>query len=245
MKEEKGKNIIIILLLVIVIMLVALCVLFATGTISFNSKTMNNDISSSSNNNMSNTENDNTVDTVETATKLTNGEAISIVKKLYNADVRYIYNQMITYCGEMESGEGAYLSIDDFNYTKSKSFKNLKELENHLKTYMTESLLKSSNYNRSVTSNGKEVTSYIEKDGALYCNGWNKGSNMELAYYVEDETTFEISNITEDSFDAKIDAVYYDVSYEENKSASAKTIKNISVTVVRQNGNWLLDKYSE
>ena len=243
-KSENNRGIIIALVGVIIVMLLTLCVLFATGTISFGAKT-NNNASNSAGNNINNTEDNNTVDTVETTTKLSNAEAINIVKKLYNADVRYIYNQIVTYCGEMESGEGAYLSVDNFNYTKSKSFKNLTELENHLKTYMTESLLKSSNYNRSTTINGKEVTSYIEKDGALYCNGWNKGSNMELAHYVEDETTIETSNIDEDSFDAKIDAVYYDVSYEENKSASTKTIKNVSVTVVKQNGNWLLDKYSE
>lgn len=229
MEKEKNNKVLIVVLLVIIILLGALCALFATGTISLNFKTENNGAANN----------------IEETTALTKTEAISIVKKLYNNDVRDIYNQAIAYCGERESGEGAYLSMDGFNYTKSKSFKTLGELENHLKKYMTESLLLSSNYNKSVVLDGKTIKNYVEKDGVLYCNGWNKGSNMELAYYIENESTFEINNIGETSFEANINAVYYDVDYETNKDVSTKTEKKINVSVVKQNGNWLLDKYSE
>lgn len=236
MEKEKNNKGLIILLSILVVLLAVLCVLFATGTISFNYKT--SDYSTN------NTENNVTQNNIENTT-LTNSDAISIIKKLYSKDVRELYNEAVAYCGERETGEGSHLSIDGFGYTKSKSFKSIKELEEHLKIYMTESLLSSSNYNKSVTIDGKNITSYVEKDGALYCNGWNKGSNMELAYYSEEETSFEVNNISETSFEASINAIYYDVDYETNKSASARTVKKINVTVIKENDSWLLDKYSE
>ena len=241
MEKEKNNKGLIIVLSILVVLLAVLCVLFATGTISFNFKTSDYSTNNTENNV---TQNNITQNNIENTT-LTNSDAISIIKKLYSKDVRELYNEAVAYCGERETGEGSHLSIDGFGYTKSKSFKNLKELEEHLKTYMTESLLSSSNYNKSVTLNEKNITSYVEKNGALYCNDWNKGSNMELAYYIENESSFEVNNISETSFEASINAVYYDVDYETNKSASARTVKKIKVTVIKENNSWLLDKYSE
>ena len=245
--QKDNNGIIIVLLTIIIIILIALCILFATGTISLKSKTVNNDTSNSGNSGteiINNGNNDSATNNIET-TILTNAEAAEIVKNLYNDAVRYIYNQATAYCGEGSNGSDGYITIDGFGYAKSANFSNLEELEDYLKKYMTKELLSSTNYKKSVTINGKTITSYIERDGALYCNGWNKGGNMGLYYYDEDNTTYEINNITSTSFNAKIDAVYYDYSYVEDRNNSVRTLKEINVTVIKKNGNWLLDKYEE
>ena len=104
---------------------------------------------------------------------------------------------------------------------------------------MTDTLLKSTNYNKTITIDGNTVSSYYEQNGSLYCNGWNKGGNIYLEKYNENESSFEITNITVESFNAKINAVYYD---HDN---TTKTIKQINVSVIKQNDKWLLNSYEE
>jgi len=227
-KSNKG---VIAILIVIIFILAVLCLLFATNTISFKSKTTSNETNNSS---------DTTVEETTENVLISEDEAINIVKELYNDDVRFIFNQMISYCGEYAEGENTTISINGFTYRKSASFKTLEELENHLKKYMTESLLNNTDYNRTTSIDGNEVTSYYEKDGALYCNGWNKGSNMDLGKYLVEKSEFEISNIEEDSFKAHIKA-----AYSELNSEKVGVTLSINVTVIKENGNWLLSGYQE
>ena len=170
---------------------------------------------------------------------ITNNEAESILKNLYNDAVRHIYNEGVSYCGTYATGDNVTLSLNGFSYTKSATFNNFAELENYLKGYMTDSLLASSNYNKSTTFEGTTINSYYEKDGSLYCNGWNKGGNMSLANYLVNESTFTASNVTENSFDGVINAVYSD--FDNNN----KTTKSIKVSVVKENNSWLLNTYEE
>ena len=226
--EEKNKSGVIALLVVIIVILLTLVVLLATGTISFKNNT-NNDSNQNSSNITENAAND----------TMTSSEAENILKDLYNDAVRHIYNEGVSYCGTYATGENVTLSLNGFPYTKSATFNSFIELENYLKQYMTESLLASSNYNRSTTFEGTTITSYYEKDGSLYCNGWNKGGNVNLANYLVDESTFTATNITENSFDGTIKAVYNDINN------SNKTTKTIKVSVVKQNDKWLLNTYEE
>lgn len=226
MEQEKNNNRgVIVLLVVIIVILALLCILFATGTISLKSNSVDNNQNSNGitdNNNL-----------------ITNNEAESILKNLYNDAVRHIYNEGVSYCGTYATGDNVTLSLNGFSYTKSATFNNFAELENYLKGYMTDSLLASSNYNKSTTFEGTTINSYYEKDGSLYCNGWNKGGNMSLANYLVNESTFTASNVTENSFDGVINAVYSD--FDNNN----KTTKSIKVSVVKQNNNWLLNTYEE
>lgn len=104
---------------------------------------------------------------------------------------------------------------------------------------MTDNLLSTSNYNKSTTINGVEVNTYYEKDGNLYCNTWNKGGDINLSYYEESESTFEITNIEDNSFTAIINAVYYD------DTKTNKTTKKINVSITNNNDLWLIDSYEE
>lgn len=227
MEQEKNNNKgVIVLLVVIIVILALLCILFATGTISLKSNSVDNNQNSNGI-----TDNNNNL--------ITNNEAESILKNLYNDAVRHIYNEGVSYCGTYATGDNVTLSLNGFSYTKSATFNNFAELENYLKGYMTDSLLASSNYNKSTTFEGTTINSYYEKDGSLYCNGWNKGGNMSLANYLVNESTFTASNITENSFDGVINAVYSD--FDNNN----KTTKSIKVSVVKENNSWLLNTYEE
>ena len=236
MKKDKSKNIIIVLLIVIIIILITLVVLFATDTITFNKKVDSNDQFEDTTS--ENTENESS-NSKDTNTMLTNDEAIAILKNDYNDAVRHIFNEAVSYCGEVSTETNSSLSLNGFTYSKSASYNSFEELENYLKNYMTDTLLKSTNYNKTITIDGNTVSSYYEQNGSLYCNGWNKGGNIYLEKYNENESSFEITNITVESFNAKINAVYYD---HDN---TTKTIKQINVSVIKQNDKWLLNSYEE
>ena len=104
---------------------------------------------------------------------------------------------------------------------------------------MSDELLATSRFNHTYNMDGVEISSYIEKDGNLYCNFWNKGGNMLLVYYSEAEKSFEITNIEDDSFDAIINAVYHSVD------KNYRTVLKIKVSVIKQNDKWVLDTYEE
>lgn len=215
--------------MIIIIILGGLVVLFATNKINFNSNVIDE--------NTTQENGDTTKDELEDNENiiLTESEAITALKTVYNEAVRHIFNQEVAYCGETEG----ILDLNGFLYYKSTSFDSFAELESYLKKYMTNKLLSTSNYNKVTTLNGVEVNSYYEKDGNLYCNTWNKGGNVSLSYYQESESIFEITNIEDNSFTATINAVYYDVAKEN------KTTKKMNVVLVKNNDIWLMDSYEE
>lgn len=233
-KKDNSKNIIIALLAIIIIILATLVVLFATNTISFNtSKETNNTTDSTNQNNQAE-------DSKQNETLLTNYEAELILKNIYNDTVRDIFNQGLSYCGETDGS----INLDGFTYAKSVTFKTFEELDNHVKKYLTESLLSTTGYNNSTTINEKTINSYIERDGNLYCNTNGKGGNVQLAYYSDWETNFEIVKIEENSFDATINAVYYGAAPGGPDKEKRTTLK-INTTIIKQNDNWLMNTYEE
>lgn len=218
--KKDSKNVIIISLTFIIIILIALVILFTTNTISFNNK-----------NNIGNPDNN--------TSKLTNEEAMTILKNSYNSTVRHIFNEGVSYCGDYATGPDTTISLNDSIYSKSATFSSFSELDSYVKKYLTEELLSTTRYNQSITINGQRVNSYYEKDNSLYCNNWDKGSNMLLSIYSETESNFTITTINENSFSGTINAVYYDTNNEN------KTVLNINVTLINQNNNWLIDSYKE
>lgn len=230
--KDKSKNVVIFLLILIILILGILVFLFATGTLTFNSQANSSD--SLEGNTYNGEEN-----LVEQ--KLTTEEAISILKSDYNDAVRHILNETVSYCGEYATGDNTSLTLNGFLYEKSSIYHSFEELDNDLKNYVTEELLKSlDSYNKEVDDgNGNTIGSYYEKNGNLYCNTWNKGGNLNLEYYNEEESIFEILSIEENLFNAKINAVYYDTT------KTTKTIKNIEVSVIKNGDKWLVNSYQE
>ena len=213
---NKNKSLIISFLMFIIIILITLTIILIMNNIKLNEniKEINNETE-----------------------KLNEWEAILILKANYNDAVRHIFNEGVSYCGLTDAGTNLYLN--GFSYYKSVTYNTFEELREYLKQYMSDELLATSRFNHTYNMDGVEISSYIEKDGNLYCNFWNKGGNMLLVYYSEAETSFEITNIEDDSFDAIINAVYHSVD------KNYRTVLKIKVSVIKQNDKWVLDTYEE
>lgn len=222
---EKEKNNISLYVIIVILSIITICL---AGYIVYD-KLLNDKETPINNNNNESIENNNITNVI------TNTEAETILKNLYNDAIRHIYNEQTAYCGESTNET---ISLNGFTYKKSTTFNNLNELENYLKKYMTTNLLLNSNYNKKITIDENTITSYYEKEGNLYCNNWNKGGNILLENYLIDESSFNISNITKNSFDGTIIAVYKD-------NNSNKTTKKIKTNVIKENDNWLLNAYEE
>lgn len=169
---------------------------------------------------------------------LSDDEAMTILKNSYNDVVRHIFNEGVAYCGDYDDGEKSRLKLNGFLYLKSATFNSFKDLDSYVKKYLTENLLSTTRYNNSVTFDKTTINSYYEKSGKLYCNSWNKGSNMSLAVYSETESIYEIQIIDNNSFLGIINAVYY--SEDE-----IQTNLKIKLTIIKQIDNWLIDSYEE
>lgn len=171
--------------------------------------------------------------------ELSNDEALTILKISYNDIVRHIFNEGVAFCGEYDEGEKSKIKLNGFLYLKSATFNSFNELDSYVKKYLTENLLSTTRYNNSASFDETTIDSYYEKGGKLYCNTWNKGSNMLLASYSESDSKYEIQSINNnDSFVGIIDAVYFT---EDNVQTNIK----IKLTIINQNDNWLIDSYEE
>lgn len=219
MEERKSSKALIVVLSVIIVLLSTLVILLGTGVISFKK---------SSTNTTKNTD-------VVKKEEFTKENAESKLKELYGDAVRGIFNEKVAFCGSYDNES---VEVNGYSYKKSSTFKSFDELDKYVKKYMTEDLLATTDYNKKVTLD-TTITSYYGKDGSLYCNNWNKGGNPELAKFLSDESTYTVSNLTEDSFDGTISAVY------SNDANTVKTTKNIKVSVIKQNNNWLINSYVE
>lgn len=242
MKEKKTTKIIIVVLVIIILILAVLVGLLATDTISFTKEANNN-------NHQTNTKEDEKENKQE-AKLLTNDEAQEVIKKSYNKTIRDFFN-VTTYCGEyatMSETESQYFPNKygmsyGFNYVKSANFKSFKELDDYLKQYATQNLLNDNDrYNKTnnITSpeTGEIVPTYVEKDGALYCNSWGKGG-PGIGDYQENESRFEVSNVAKELITGKIYAVYYD------QISNTKNTLTIEVEVIKENDKWLLNHYKQ
>lgn len=213
---NKNKSLIISFLMFIIIILITLTIILIMNNIKLNEniKEINNETE-----------------------KLNEWEAILILKANYNDAVRHIFNEGVSYCGLTDFGTN--LSLNGFSYSKSVTYNTFEELREYLKQYMSDELLVTSRFDYTYDMDGVVISSYIEKDGNLYCNGWNKGSNLLLVHYSEVETNFKITNIEDDSFDAIINAVYHSVD------KNYRTVLKIKVSVIKQNDKWVLDTYEQ
>lgn len=240
-QEKNKKTTIIITILVIIILILGILVgLLATDTISFTK--INNDTKKT--NTKEEDKKDNKEDKEEENKLLTNDEAKEVIKKSYNKAISDFFDA-ITYCGNItnttdEESQYFYNKYGNF-FIKSAQFKTFKELDNYLKQYATQKLLnenKRYKLNSTNPETGEVIPSYVEKDGYLYCNTWNKGG-PGIGEYQENESTFEVNNITEKSITGKIYAAYYDKFNNINNTLT------IEVEVIKENDKWLLNHYKQ
>lgn len=231
MEQKNNSKVVIVLLSIIIVILLTLVVLLGTGIIDFKK-----DITEDNSSKKVSTSTKVNIGKKETKKEFTEEDAESKLKELYSDAVRGIFNEKVAFCGTYESNS---INLNGFTYKKSSSFKSFDELDAYVKKYMTEELLSTTDYNKKVDLDGTTITSYYEKDGSLYCNNWNKGGNIDLANYLVNESTFTISNLTDTSFDGVIKAVY------SNDTNTNKTTKNIKISVIMKNNNWLINSYVE
>ena len=233
--ENKNSNnkLVVVLLVVIIVILSVLCVLFATGTVTFKSNSVdnenvtennNNENSSSNNNNENSSSNNNEGNNV-----LSHTEAKTILASLDEKYYDY-YVDAGVYCGASDlediiypfAGEESWRS-----YKASKEFKNVKELKTYLESIMVKELIP--NYL-------DDKTAYIEKNGKLYCEIPHKGGWIHR--FFDKETEYSIKNIQENKIDAQITFSGLEIGYDKPKNY------NIDVTITKSSsGNWLVSSY--
>lgn len=153
MENQKNDKTVIVLLIIIIAILSALCVLFATGTISFksNDTEVNNPNQSANKNNDSETKNITTED----------------IKEIFKVAYNY-YELPAVYCGKTES---EIVEINGASRKASAEFTTYDEMLNSLKKYMSIEVIAGKS---PWSATAKEY--YLEKDGKLYCNETYKGN---------------------------------------------------------------------
>jgi len=232
MKQEKGKNTIIIVLLVIVVALVAFIVLLLTNTINIR-------LNNNTNNGVEASGKDNTVDNNDAI----DYDAEAIAREKMPVAISLANQEKIdsVYCGAFVDDD--MITIDtNIDYVKiimdaSSKFKTLEELKNHLKNNLSEEII--NNYFKT------KENSYLEKDGKLYCQRAHKGiewifTSNEDKINELNPITYTISNKQTNSFDIKIEAKYGFMGSTERDQ-----LVTINGTIVKENGNWLVSKYEQ
>ena len=155
MENQKNNKGVIALLIVIIVILSALCILFATGTISFNSNKANDD---EVNENINDTNDDNNVQT--------SNIKVEDIKEIF--EVAYNYYELPTvYCGKSD-----YTIVNIYGKDRyaSTEFTNYDAMLNSLKKYMSVEVISGKTPWAATT---KEY--YLEQDGKLYCEETYKG----------------------------------------------------------------------
>ena len=155
MENQKNNKGVIALLSIIIIILSALCILFATGTISFNSNKANDD---EINENINDTNDDNNVQT--------SNIKVEDIKEIF--EVAYNYYELPTvYCGKSDH---TIVNIYGTDRYASTEFTNYDAMLNSLKKYMSVEVISGKTPWAATT---KEY--YLEQDGKLYCEETYKG----------------------------------------------------------------------
>ena len=153
MEGQRNNKGIIVLLVVIIIMLSVFCVLFATGTISFNSEKVNNNTNESYYNVIEDNNSNNKISEWE-------------IKEKFEYVYGYNVLPFVT-CGETQTG---MIKIGDKDYYMSNEFNTYDEMLSYLNKFMSKEVM-SNKYAFKAT----DKNNYLEKDNNLYCEVTNKG----------------------------------------------------------------------
>lgn len=162
MENQNNNKVVIALLVIIISILTVLCILFATGTISFKS----NDVEV----------NDSNQNITENNDYQTNDITLENIKEIFKVTYNY-YELPVVYCGKTDN---TLVEIYGTSRKASTEFATYDEMLNYLKKYMTIDVI-SGKIPWAATT--KEY--YLEKDGKLYCEETYKG-------YIYDHGNIEI-----------------------------------------------------
>lgn len=229
MEKKNNSGMLVGILIGIVIAIIVVGGLFVTGTINFKqtANTGNKQTSKSTNN-------DNIEDTAKAL-----GEKMYL--NLYSFQTSWVF------CGEnMKWGNKEdYIQNPDFEYEYhmydvSQDFKSINELNNYLKSYLTDELIKKYYQTESGIyeyKDGKYVNEiYLEKDGKLYC----KNSNKDHGYvdYDKDNSTYNLVESNENS--AVVTAT---IGYKAKGDETVVNIDKLQYEIVKSNNNWVLKSF--
>lgn len=244
--EKKNNNGIIILLMgVIIVILVVLCVLFATGKVSFKTTTNENQIN----------DNDNVVDDMEES-KLSEVEATSIGKDLYDkaTEIFSTWN-MLPYCGYsfVEIHNQKTINLGNNVFYES-SFNNIDELKNYLLNYLSSEIVES-NINEEAQIDLNKITdyqNYIIYNNKLYCRqnsgkGWLSlylgNYDIKVNNIQDNKITYIISSYYAKDYDTTCNTDAYNGSLTNCPSESVIK-KDTNFTIEKQNDKWIVTDYT-
>ena len=123
------------------------------------------------------------------------------------------------YCGGVD-----YSDSYELYYMKSKTYNTIEEAKNFFKTFLSEKYI-----------NDNLITKYKEKNNKLYCLD-SKVTSLEY-----EENSFEITKIDEYKEQIELEGRYKTKETEQNPSETY----DVKVTIIRENDNWVIDKYTE
>ena len=145
------------------------------------------------------------------------------------------------YCGKYDKND-RILKNDSNNipreYWKATDFKTIKELSDFLHKTISEELI-----NKYYDFN--DTSRFFEKDGNLYFQPSSKDCGYDFVYddtRLKNETTYEIINQTETSFDIIAKVPYTVGCGEESNNTLTLTI---NVTISKINNSWIIIKYED
>ena len=228
-KRKKRKSNVGTIIMIIVIVLLSLFVyLLATKRIDFNNKNddLVEDNTNIDNNKNNNDKNDKTISKEEAIT--ISKEKMPVMISLANQK-RGLYG----YCGEFDE-DADFLTIGNDTYDLSSEFKSVSEVKKYLEENISSELI------NEYFDNNK----YQEKDGKLYCMVAHKG--VDLAYLRNenminnDNTKYDVLNLSNDSFDVEVVISYYSVG--DNTPSNLLTI---SSKIEKIDGKYVVTKYSD
>lgn len=217
MESPKNNKTVIVLLIIIIAILSALCVLFATGTISFKS----NDTEVNNSNQSANKNNDSDQNNNNSETKNITAEDI---KEIFKVAYNY-YELPAVYCGKTES---EIVEINGVSRKASEEFTTYDEMLNSLKKYMSIEVITGKS---PWSATAKEY--YLEKDGKLYCNETYKGY-----IYQWGDVEIEITNQSTD----KVESV---ATMELIDPENNKTYDKVNITLELKDNNWIITSYKK
>lgn len=219
MENQKNNKGVIALLIVIIVILSTLCILFATGTISFNSNKVNEN---ETNINDKIEDGQNQGQTV--GTTLNEEDAMNIIKSVMKKSFNYIY-ALSPECGDRDINDS--FQENNQTYEASTTFKTQSDLKKHLHTFLSDNVIKS-------VEEKYVVDMYKEKNNKLYCLNSAKGCGWT---YNDNDTNYTIGNITNSEI-----AAGGNIFYET--CGNVKKVIPVSFVLKKDSdNNWILDTF--
>ena len=159
-----------------------------------------------------------TTTTDDTNEVMQNDEAVKLVKEVIK---KYVQPYGVI-CGEMDYEDT--IDESDKHYSASKTYTKITEIDTYLATFLSSDFIK----------DNIDKTKYLEKDSKLYCNTPQRGTLI----YNEEGSTYTVSELTSEKITAT-GTISYTVEGGATESYP------LEVSLIKENGSWLLNKYQE